>query len=88
MTLPLGWLQLRHRPLRLLVALAGIGFAVLLIMMQLGFRAALFESGAFTLVYLEIGRKTAAPILVTHHLLLSATRCETTGQFRPARILV
>jgi putative ABC transport system permease protein len=44
MSLPLGWLQLRHRPLRLLVALAGIGFAVLLIMMQLGFRAALFES--------------------------------------------
>lgn len=41
---PIGWLQLRHRPLRLLVALAGIGFAVLLIMMQLGFRAALFES--------------------------------------------
>ena len=44
MTLPLGWLQLRHRPLRLLVALAGIGFAVLLILMQLGFRSALFES--------------------------------------------
>jgi putative ABC transport system permease protein len=42
--LPLGWLQLRHKPLRLLVALAGISFAVLLIMMQLGFRAALFES--------------------------------------------
>jgi putative ABC transport system permease protein len=44
MNLPLGWLQLRYKPLRLLVALAGIGFAVLLIMMQLGFRAALFES--------------------------------------------
>jgi len=44
MTPPLGWLQLRHRPMRLLVALAGIGFAVLLIMMQLGFRSALFES--------------------------------------------
>ena len=40
----LGWLQLRHKPLRLLVALAGIAFAVLLIMMQLGFRSALFES--------------------------------------------
>jgi putative ABC transport system permease protein len=40
----LGWLQLRHKPLRLVVALAGIAFAVLLIMMQLGFRAALFES--------------------------------------------
>lgn len=41
---PLGWLQLWHRPLRLLVAVAGISFAVLLIMMQLGFRSALFES--------------------------------------------
>ncbi|MDX1480599.1 MAG: ABC transporter permease DevC [Woeseiaceae bacterium] len=41
---PLGWLQLRHKPLRLLVALAGIAFAVLLILMQLGFRSALFES--------------------------------------------
>ena len=44
MRAPLGWLQLKHRPLRLLVAIAGIAFAVLLIMMQLGFRTALFES--------------------------------------------
>ena len=44
MNLPIGWLQLRHRPVRLMVALAGIAFAVLLIMMQLGFRSALFES--------------------------------------------
>ena len=44
MRAPLGWLQLRHTPMRLFVALAGIGFAVLLIMMQLGFRAALEES--------------------------------------------
>jgi putative ABC transport system permease protein len=42
--MPIGLQQLRHRPLRLVVALAGIGFAVLLIMMQLGFRSALFES--------------------------------------------
>jgi putative ABC transport system permease protein len=41
---PLGWRQLRHLPLRLAVAIAGIAFAVLLIMMQLGFRSALFES--------------------------------------------
>lgn len=41
---PLGWRQLWHRPLRLAVAVSGIAFAVLLIMMQLGFRAALFES--------------------------------------------
>ena len=42
--MPLGWRQLWHRPLRLAVAVAGIAFAVLLILMQLGFRAALFES--------------------------------------------
>jgi putative ABC transport system permease protein len=42
--MPLGWLQLKHKPLRLVVALSGISFAVLLIMMQLGFRSALFES--------------------------------------------
>ena len=40
----IGWLQLRHRPLRLLVAITGIGFAVLLVLMQIGFRGALFES--------------------------------------------
>ena len=44
MSPPLGWLQLKHKPLRLIVALCGIAFAVLLIMMQLGFRSALFES--------------------------------------------
>ena len=43
-TAPIGWRQLRHRPARLAVAVVGIGFAVLLIMMQLGFRAALFDS--------------------------------------------
>jgi putative ABC transport system permease protein len=37
-------MQLAHRPLRLLVAVAGIAFAVMLILMQLGFRSALFES--------------------------------------------
>jgi putative ABC transport system permease protein len=41
---PLGWRQLAHKPLRLAVAVAGIALAVLLIMMQLGFRSALFES--------------------------------------------
>ena len=41
---PLGWRQLAHKPLRLVVAVAGIAFAVLLVMMQLGFRSALFES--------------------------------------------
>ncbi|MGH7789426.1 MAG: ABC transporter permease DevC [Candidatus Binatia bacterium] len=42
--LPLAWLQLWHQKLRLLVAAAGVAFAVILIFMQLGFRAALLGS--------------------------------------------
>ena len=44
MKAPLAWLQLIHNKPRLLVALAGIGFADLLMFLQLGFQAALFES--------------------------------------------
>jgi putative ABC transport system permease protein len=42
--IPLAWLQLTKEKLRLLVAVAGVAFAVILIFMQLGFRKALFES--------------------------------------------
>jgi putative ABC transport system permease protein len=42
--IPLAWLQLKREKLRLLVAVAGVAFAVVLIFMQLGFRNALFES--------------------------------------------
>jgi putative ABC transport system permease protein len=42
--IPLAWLQLTREKMRLLVALAGISFAVILMMIQLGFRDALFES--------------------------------------------
>ncbi len=42
--IPTAWLQLRYEKLRFLVALAGISFAVVLIFMQLGLRAALFDS--------------------------------------------
>jgi len=40
----LGWMQLKHQKVRLAVATAGIAFAVILILMQLGFRASLLES--------------------------------------------
>ena len=43
-SIPLAWLQLTKEKVRLLVALAGIGFADILMFMQLGFRDALFES--------------------------------------------
>jgi putative ABC transport system permease protein len=44
MKIPLAWLQLSREKMRLLVALAGIGFADILMFMQLGFREALFDS--------------------------------------------
>lgn len=40
----LAWRQLFHQPARMLAATAGIVFAVVLIMVQLGFQAALYES--------------------------------------------
>lgn len=42
--LPLGWLQLRAQKLRLVAAIMGITFAVILIFVQLEFREALFVS--------------------------------------------
>lgn len=47
--IPLAWLQLTAEKLRLLAALAGIAFAVMLMLMQLGFRDALIQSA--TLVH-------------------------------------
>ncbi|MER3477298.1 MAG: ABC transporter, partial [Leptolyngbya sp. ERB_1_2] len=43
-SIPLAWLQLKREKVRLLVALAGIGFAVILMFLQLGFQDALFDS--------------------------------------------
>jgi putative ABC transport system permease protein len=42
--IPLGWLQLKKEKLRFAVALLGVAFAVILILMQLGFREAMFGS--------------------------------------------
>lgn len=42
--IPLSWLQLTREKTRLAVALAGIGFADILMFMQLGFRDALYYS--------------------------------------------
>jgi putative ABC transport system permease protein len=45
---PLGWLQLSHQKGKLLVALSGIAFADVLIFMQMGFQAALYDSSVRT----------------------------------------
>ena len=42
--LPLAWLQLKRQPVRYLVAVIGIGFAALLMYMQLGFQSGLLSS--------------------------------------------
>ena len=44
--IPLAWLQLTRRKSRLIIALAGIAFAVILMFMQLGFSDALYDSNA------------------------------------------
>jgi putative ABC transport system permease protein len=40
----LGWVQLTHSKTRFIVAASGVGFAVVLVFMQLGFMAMLFDS--------------------------------------------
>ena len=51
--LPTAWLQLRHQKVRLIVALSGVIFAVVIVFMQLGIRDALFDSA----VHLHKGLK-------------------------------
>ncbi|HAA30942.1 MAG TPA: ABC transporter [Cyanobacteria bacterium UBA8553] len=50
--IPLSWLQLTREKNRLLVAMAGIAFADILMFMQLGFQAALYDSS--TLVHQKL----------------------------------
>ena len=41
---PVAWLQLTHRPMRLLAAVAGVSFANVLVFFQLGLTGALYDS--------------------------------------------
>jgi heterocyst specific transport system permease protein len=50
--IPLAWLQLSAEKLRLMAAISGIAFAVMLMLMQLGFRDALIESA--TLIHYRL----------------------------------
>lgn len=42
--IPIGWYQLKHQKFRMLAAIAGITFSVVLMLVQQGFRAALWDS--------------------------------------------
>jgi len=50
---PLGWAQLSHQKVRLLVALTGVAFADILIFTMLGFQEMFFEGSTFTHRHLQ-----------------------------------
>ncbi|KST61847.1 ABC transporter permease DevC [Mastigocoleus testarum] len=50
---PLGWAQLSHQKVRLLVALTGVAFADILIFTMLGFKEMFFEGSTFTHKHLQ-----------------------------------
>ena len=50
---PLGWLQLSHQKIRLLVAILGVAFANILIFTQLGLRSLLFDGAVLMPAYLN-----------------------------------
>ena len=67
---PLGLLQLKHDPMRLLTAIAGITFADVLIFMQLGFADALYKTN------------TQYPRNLQADLVLVSTQAKNFGQLR------
>lgn len=67
---PLGLKQLKHDPLRLLTAIAGIMFADILIFMQLGFQDALFRSN------------TQYPRAINADLVITSTQAVSFNQLR------
>lgn len=60
MPTPLAWYNLTHDRKRLATAVGGIGFAVLLMFMQLGFRGALFDST------IALAKRFNADIVLVH----------------------
>jgi len=51
--IPLAWLQLMREKQRFVVALAGIAFATILMLVQLGLRDALYESATRPIDHLQ-----------------------------------
>ncbi|MBL8827821.1 MAG: hypothetical protein JNM18_12660 [Planctomycetaceae bacterium] len=92
---PLAWLNLIHDPKRLLLAIAGTGFAVMLMFMQLGFRGALFDSTLqlprvlnADLILLSPAKNTmSAKELIPSQRLVSARGCPGVEAVWPFYIL-
>lgn len=73
---PLGWFQLNHDKSRLLVAIAGIAFADVLMFMQLGFQASLYDSNT------RVNRAMRADILLVSPKALNLQNLSTFSRRR------
>ncbi len=83
LTLPsrLAWRQLRAEKARLASAIAGVMFACVLVFMQLGFRAALFDSATALLASMH------ADIFLMHPMTTASFRPETFPRARASQAL-
>ncbi len=77
--LRLAWRQLRAEKARLFSAIAGVMFACVLVFMQLGFRAALFQSTTALLASMR------ADIFLMHPLTTASFRPETLPRVRASQ---
>ena len=78
--LPLAWLLLKRQPVKLITAIIGIVFAGTLILMQLGFRAALFESSV------SLIRNFDADLILVNKLSVSSTGLIGFDRYRLSRL--
>ncbi|WP_159997746.1 ABC transporter permease DevC [Roseomonas sp. 18066] len=79
--LRLAWRQLRAEKARLASAIAGVMFACVLVFMQLGFRAALFESATSVISAMR------AEVFLLHPLTLASFRPEPLPRVRAGQVL-
>lgn len=74
MKIPLAWLQISHQKVRLLVSLAGVAFADILMLMQLGFQDALYSSATLVQQKLNADLVLISPQSIALHLMSSFSR--------------
>ena len=92
--IPIAWLQLSKEKLRLLVALSGVSFAVILVFMQLGFRGSVYESATryqrgFDYDLVMLSPKTAFigfPVSFSRRRLYQALGAEEVASIAPVYV--
>jgi putative ABC transport system permease protein len=79
--LRLAWRQLRAEPSRLLAAVAGVMFASILVLMQLGFRGALFDTA------IALPQALRGELFLIHPLTTALFRAEPLPRVRAFQAL-